>query len=97
MCGCSIKHPDFSINRSFVATFFSQIARLKGCRVVGIAGSQHKCAWLTGEAVSAACYEGTQIAGFRYTHLLNRLIQRMSDLGHKPTSITRLQMVRYSA
>ncbi len=27
------------------------------------------------EAVSAACYEGTQIPGFRYTHLLNPVIQ----------------------
>ncbi|MEZ5170286.1 MAG: NADP-dependent oxidoreductase [Acidimicrobiia bacterium] len=26
-----------------------QIARIKGCRVVGIAGSDEKCAWLTGE------------------------------------------------
>ena len=34
------------------------------------------------EAVSAACYEGTQITDFRYTHLLNRVIQRMSAKGH---------------
>jgi NADPH-dependent curcumin reductase CurA len=27
-----------------------QIARLKGCRVVGIAGGPEKCGWLTGEA-----------------------------------------------
>jgi NADPH-dependent curcumin reductase CurA len=27
----------------------AQIAKLKGCRVVGIAGSDDKCAWLTGE------------------------------------------------
>ncbi len=27
------------------------------------------------EAVSAACYEGTKITGFRYTHLLNPVIQ----------------------
>ncbi|MCZ6496180.1 MAG: aldehyde dehydrogenase family protein [Alphaproteobacteria bacterium] len=33
------------------------------------------------EAVSAACYEGTQITGFRYTHLLNPVIQRMSASG----------------
>jgi NADPH-dependent curcumin reductase len=26
-----------------------QIARIKGCRVVGIAGTDEKCAWLTGE------------------------------------------------
>ena len=71
MCDCSIEHPDSSVNRLLLQLFLSQIARLKGCRVVGIAGSQHKCAWLTGEAVSAACYEGTQIPGFRYTHLLN--------------------------
>ena len=37
------------------------------------------------EAVSTACYEGTQITGFRYTHLLNPVIQRMSALGHKQT------------
>lgn len=27
-----------------------QIAKLKGCRVIGIAGSAEKCAWLTGKA-----------------------------------------------
>ena len=27
-----------------------QIARIKGCRVIGIAGGPEKCAWLTGEA-----------------------------------------------
>ena len=27
----------------------AQIAKIKGCRVVGIAGSDEKCAWLTGE------------------------------------------------
>ncbi len=34
------------------------------------------------EAFSSACYEGTQITGFRYTRLLNPVIQRMSALGH---------------
>jgi NADPH-dependent curcumin reductase CurA len=28
----------------------AQIAKLKGCRVIGIAGGAEKCAWLTGEA-----------------------------------------------
>ncbi len=32
-----------------VGSVVGQIARLKGCRVVGIAGSADKCAWLTGE------------------------------------------------
>ena len=32
-----------------VGSVAGQIARLKGCRVVGIAGSRDKCAWLTGE------------------------------------------------
>ncbi len=31
-----------------VGSVVGQIARLKGCRVVGIAGSADKCAWLTG-------------------------------------------------
>ena len=31
-----------------VGSVVGQIARLKGCRVVGIAGSSDKCAWLTG-------------------------------------------------
>ncbi len=32
-----------------VGTIVGQIARLAGCRVVGIAGGPEKCAWLTGE------------------------------------------------
>jgi NADPH-dependent curcumin reductase len=32
-----------------VGTVVGQIAKIKGCRVVGIAGSADKCAWLTGE------------------------------------------------
>ena len=32
-----------------VGSVVGQIARLKGCRVVGIAGSRDKCAWLTGK------------------------------------------------
>jgi len=32
-----------------VGSLVGQIAKLKGCRVVGIAGSQEKCAWLTDE------------------------------------------------
>ena len=54
-----------------------QIARLKGCRVVGIAGSDEKCAWLTDElgfdaainyktenvaqAIRAACPNGVDV------------------------------------
>jgi NADPH-dependent curcumin reductase len=54
-----------------------QIARLKGCRVVGIAGSDEKCSWLTDElgfdaainyrsehladAVRAACPQGVDV------------------------------------
>ena len=32
-----------------VGSAAGQIAKLKGCRVVGIAGGEDKCAWLTGE------------------------------------------------
>jgi NADPH-dependent curcumin reductase len=32
-----------------VGSLVGQIARIKGCRVVGIAGGPDKCAWLTGE------------------------------------------------
>ena len=32
-----------------VGSVVGQIAKLKGCRVVGIAGGAEKCAWLTGE------------------------------------------------
>jgi NADPH-dependent curcumin reductase CurA len=32
-----------------VGSLVGQIAKIKGCRVVGIAGGQEKCAWLTGE------------------------------------------------
>ncbi len=54
-----------------------QIARIKGCRVVGIAGSDEKCAWLTDElgfdvainyrtddvraAIGAACPDGVDV------------------------------------
>ncbi|HLG83425.1 MAG TPA: NADP-dependent oxidoreductase [Bradyrhizobium sp.] len=32
-----------------VGSIVGQIARIKGCRVVGIAGGKEKCSWLTGE------------------------------------------------
>lgn len=32
-----------------VGSFVGQIAKIKGCRVIGIAGGPEKCAWLTGE------------------------------------------------
>ncbi len=32
-----------------VGTFVGQIAKIKGCRVVGVAGGQNKCAWLRKE------------------------------------------------
>jgi len=54
-----------------------QIARIKGCRVVGIAGSDEKCAWLTdaldfdaainyktqsvGKAIAEACPDGVDV------------------------------------
>ncbi|MBZ0237325.1 MAG: NADP-dependent oxidoreductase [Deltaproteobacteria bacterium] len=41
-----------------VGSVAGQIAKLQGCRVVGIAGSADKCAWLTGELGfdAAICY-----------------------------------------
>ncbi len=38
-----------------VGSMAGQIARLKGCRVVGIAGSREKCTWVTEEAGFDAC------------------------------------------
>ena len=32
-----------------VGNIVGQIAKIKGCKVVGLAGSQEKCDWLTGE------------------------------------------------
>ncbi len=32
-----------------VGSLVGQIAKIKGCRVIGIAGGKEKCAWLTGE------------------------------------------------
>jgi NADPH-dependent curcumin reductase CurA len=42
-----------------VGTVVGQIAKIQGCRVVGIAGSADKCAWLTGELGfdAAVCYK----------------------------------------
>jgi NADPH-dependent curcumin reductase CurA len=41
-----------------VGTVVGQLAKIKGCRVVGIAGSADKCAWLTSELGfdAAICY-----------------------------------------
>lgn len=60
-----------------VGSLAAQIGKLKGCRVVGIAGSDEKCEWLTGtlgldaavnyrtqplrEALAAACPDGIDI------------------------------------
>ncbi|QJE71861.1 NADP-dependent oxidoreductase [Aerophototrophica crusticola] len=60
-----------------VGSMVGQIAKLKGCRVVGIAGGPEKCAWLTGElgfdaavdykaegwrkALRAACPKGVDV------------------------------------
>lgn len=60
-----------------VGSVAGQIAKLKGCRVVGIAGSEEKCAWIRGdlgfdaainykaqnvfEALRAACPEGIDV------------------------------------
>jgi NADPH-dependent curcumin reductase len=43
-----------------VGSFVVQIARIKGCRVVGIAGGARKCRWLTEElgADGAIDYKG---------------------------------------
>ncbi len=60
-----------------VGSLVSQIGKIKGCRVVGIAGGEEKCSWLTGElgldaaidyknenvakALRAACPDGIDI------------------------------------
>ena len=60
-----------------VGSIAAQVAKLKGCRVVGIAGGAEKCAWLTGElgldaavdyklgdvrrALRAACPDGVNV------------------------------------
>lgn len=38
-----------------VGSMVGQIARIKGCRVVGVAGSDEKCAWVTDQARFDAC------------------------------------------
>jgi NADPH-dependent curcumin reductase CurA len=38
-----------------VGAVVGQIAKLKGCRAVGVAGSPEKCAWVVGEAGFDAC------------------------------------------
>jgi len=38
-----------------VGSMVGQIAKIKGCRVVGVAGSDEKCAWVTGDAGIDAC------------------------------------------
>lgn len=40
-----------------VGSVAGQIAKIKGCRVVGIAGSAGKCAWVTGELGFDACID----------------------------------------
>ncbi len=44
--------------------FVGQIGKIKGCRVVGIAGSDEKCAWLTGDLGfdAAINYKSTKVA-----------------------------------
>lgn len=44
--------------------FVGQIGKIKGCRVVGIAGSDEKCAWLTGDLGfdAAINYKTTKVA-----------------------------------
>ncbi len=43
-----------------VGATVGQIGRLRGCRVVGIAGSKEKCAWVTKEAGFDACIDYRQ-------------------------------------
>ncbi len=45
-----------------VGSMVGQMARLRGCRVVGIAGSEAKCAWLTDAAGFDACINYRQEA-----------------------------------
>ena len=40
-----------------VGATVGQLARLAGCRVIGIAGGPEKCAWVTGDAGFAACID----------------------------------------
>ena len=48
-----------------VGVFVGQIAKIKGCRVVGIAGGDKKCAWLTDELGfdAAVDYKATPFGG----------------------------------
>jgi hypothetical protein len=50
-----------------------QLAKITGCRVVGIAGGQEKCAWLTGELGFDACVD------YREPALGRRLAQATPD------------------
>jgi NADPH-dependent curcumin reductase len=47
-----------------VGSIVGQIAKLKGCRVVGLTGSDEQCAWLTHDlrvALKAACPDGIDV------------------------------------
>jgi NADPH-dependent curcumin reductase len=48
-----------------VGSLVGQIAKIKGCRVVGLAGTDAKCSWLTGELGfdAAVNYHGTELHG----------------------------------
>jgi NADPH-dependent curcumin reductase CurA len=48
-----------------VGSLVGQIARIRGCRSVGIAGSPEKCSWLTGELGfdAAVDYRSEEVAG----------------------------------
>jgi len=46
-----------------------QIAKIKGCRVIGIAGGSEKCRWLTSEAGFDAAID------YKYEHVQERLIE----------------------
>jgi NADPH-dependent curcumin reductase CurA len=53
-----------------VGSVAGQIARIKGCRVVGIAGGPDKCAWLTGELGfdAAIDYKASEVRGALRRH-----------------------------
>jgi len=63
--------------------FVGQIGKIKGCRVVGIAGSDEKCAWLTGELGfdAAINYKTTNVAKGLAEHCPNGIDVYFDNVG----------------
>jgi len=66
-----------------VGSVAGQIAKLKGCRVIGIAGGPEKCAWLTDELGfdAAIDYKSQDVAGALRRHAPDRVDVYFDNVG----------------